>query len=209
MNAFAKIAIYVGLSALSWRSGFGKGTTRLPELEEITYCASIGLTEWRLLAETYAAHACYYGYELVSPHRDASLSVHHAATILLVAMSWTALGTGGIRVGTLVMFLHSTTDIMIQLMRLTPMAVPKILAAISVLVSWAVCRLWYFGNIIYLVYGLKEQNDADCGTSGWTLTCWIATITLLCVLFCLNCYWFIIIAAKLYAKMILCVSKVD
>ena len=203
MHPVTKVAIYLGLTTLSWSSGFGRGAPRLAELQELTSCAKIEPAEREAHARTYGAHVCYYGYELLAPHRDKSYSAHHIATCFLVLISWAALGTGGVRLGTVVMFLHSVTDIALQLTRLLPMVLPKVLACVSLLVSWAACRLWYFGYIIYTVYRVKEQEYADCGTADSFLPVWIASIAMLNVLFCLNCYWFALIWSKLYTKVCL------
>jgi hypothetical protein len=194
MNEVFKFAIYVCLATLSWRSGFQQ-RPNLIEVQDITTCAAINPIEKAAHTQTFTAHFVYYCYELFTKPRNKMFLVHHVTTCMLVLMG-IALGTGGIRVGSTVMFLHGATDIALQLTRWVSMRVPKLIAFMGLIVSWAVLRLWYFGHVVDVVYRAIEQEYADCGGGYGVMTGWVIVVALLSLLFCMNCYWFVLIGSK-------------
>lgn len=203
MHPAPKLAVYLALLMFSWSAATYSGGIAVPRLEALTSCAPLVPGENTALARAYLAHFLYYFHQLLGEHRDNAFAVHHVTTTLLVPLSWLYLGTGGLRLGVIVMFLHGTTDAVFQITRMCPKGPLKVAAGMALLSCWALLRLWHFGHVLDAVRRVREVEQMVCTDASFRFSFvdvqmyWTVGLSLLSVLWCLNVYWLCLIAQKL------------
>jgi len=143
-----------------------------------------GMKKYYLIQCAYHAHSLLFQFRMIHRSDFWEMLLHHVITLFLIGFSYLCNLT---RIGSLVFLTHDFSDFFGYFMKAvvdTSIKPLILIGYICLLLSWGFCRLFAFPFYI-IETGWRGQDIAQTQIEGFYLL-----NVLMCVLFCLHCYWY-------------------